>query len=138
MRHQSDPGLVRQDHTAPTQPRRRPASQLRPAPDRARADELGRRTREYVTKKRAEGHTTKEIIRCLKRAIAREVFTLLTNPVEVPRIDDLRPLRQTRRISLETAARELGVWPIKISNIERGKRRDDTFATTYRQWLTTA
>jgi len=96
------------------------------------------RTRDYVAKKRAEGKSTKEIIRCLKRAIARETFTLLTQRVDVPRIDDLRPLRQARGISLETVAQHFNVWPMKISTIERGKRRDDDFANTYRQWLLTA
>lgn len=73
------------------------------------------RTRDYAAKKRAEGKTTKEIIRCLKRAIAREIFTLLTKPVDVPQIDDLRPLRHARGISLETVAQHFGVWPMKIS-----------------------
>ncbi|MBS1674907.1 MAG: IS110 family transposase [Actinobacteria bacterium] len=96
------------------------------------------RTRDYVARKRAEGKTTKEIIRCLKRAIAREIFTLLTTRVDVPQIDDLRPLRQARGISIETAAQHFGVWPMKISTIERGKSRDDNFASTYREWLLTA
>lgn len=96
------------------------------------------RTRDYVARKRTEGRSTREIIRCLKRAIAREIFTLLTKPVRTPQIDDLRPLRHARGISLETAAQHFGVWPMKISSIERGKRRDDDFATTYRAWLLTA
>ncbi|MDQ1076715.1 MULTISPECIES: IS110 family transposase [Microbacterium] len=95
------------------------------------------RTRDYVAKKRGDGKTTKEALRCLKRAIAREIFTLLTSNVDVPRIDDLRPLRQARGISIETAAHHFGVWPMKISTIERGKRRDDDFTHTYRQWLLT-
>ena len=37
------------------------------------------RTQAYVAKKRAEGHSMREIIRCLKRYIAREVYYLL-NP----------------------------------------------------------
>ena len=32
------------------------------------------RTKEYVAKKMAEGHTKMEAIRCLKRYIAREVY----------------------------------------------------------------
>ena len=35
------------------------------------------RTRAYASKRRAEGKSTKEIIRCLKRHIAREVYRLL-------------------------------------------------------------
>ncbi len=96
------------------------------------------RTRDYVAKKRTEGRSTSEIIRCLKRAIAREIFTLLTKHIDIPRVDDLRPLRQSRRISLETAAGHFGVWPMKISTIERAKSRDDDFANAYRQWLLTA
>ena len=41
---------------------------------------LGRdqRTRDYVTKRSSEGKSTKEIIRCLKRYVAREIFPLIT------------------------------------------------------------
>lgn len=96
------------------------------------------RTRAYIDKKRAEGMTTKSAIRSLKRAIAREIFTLLTKPSEIPSIDDLRPLREARGITLTTAAKHFNVWPTTISTIERGQRRDDTFATIYRNWLTAA
>ncbi|MCL7659329.1 IS110 family transposase, partial [Klebsiella pneumoniae] len=34
---------------------------------------------EYVAKRVAEGHSKMEALRCLKRYIAREVFTLLRN-----------------------------------------------------------
>jgi transposase len=37
-----------------------------------------RRTRDYMARRTAEGKSTREIIRCLKRAVAREVFRLLT------------------------------------------------------------
>lgn len=96
------------------------------------------RTRDYVNRRRAQGRTTREIIRCLKRAIAREIFTLLTTQVEVPRVDDLRPLRQQRGLSLTKVAEHFGVWPAVISTIERGTRRNDEFAQTYRHWLTAA
>jgi transposase len=32
------------------------------------------RTRDYVTRRRAEGRSSREIIRCLKRYVARETF----------------------------------------------------------------
>ena len=35
------------------------------------------RTREYMKRRTKEGMTKKEIIRCLKRYVAREVFTIL-------------------------------------------------------------
>ena len=51
------------------------------------------RTRAYVARKRQAGKNTKEILRCLKRAIAREVFKIITNPGAVADYRTLRPLR---------------------------------------------
>lgn len=76
--------------------------------------------------------------RLLKRAIAREVFRYLTTPVTVPAVDDLRPLRQAKNITLTAAANQLGVWPITISELERGIRRNDELADNYRGWLLSA
>ena len=42
------------------------------------------RTKAYVTRRTAEGKTTKEIIRCLKRYVAREVYKALTRPYRMP------------------------------------------------------
>jgi len=44
---------------------------------RLRHDE---RTREYAARRRSEGKSKKEVLRCLKRYIAREVFKALVNP----------------------------------------------------------
>ncbi|MFE3854434.1 IS110 family transposase [Streptomyces griseorubiginosus] len=96
------------------------------------------RTREYAARQMAAGRTKKEIIRLLKRAIAREIFRCLTTTVNVPDIADLRPLRQSKNITLTTAARHLGVWPTRISDVERGTRRLDDLAHAYRDWLQTA
>lgn len=96
------------------------------------------RTKAYVEKKRAEGKGNKEIIRCLKRAIAREIFTLLTKEVEIPRVDDLRPFRQALGITLQQVAAHFNVWAAKISRIERGLTRDDALAQAYREWLETS
>ena len=38
------------------------------------------RTRTYVAKRTVEGKTKKEIIRCLKRYIAREIYRILASP----------------------------------------------------------
>lgn len=74
----------------------------------------------------------------MKRAIAREIFRCLTTTVTVPGIADLRPLRQSKNITLTAAARHCGVWPATISTLERGLRRDNDLANTYRDWLTAA
>jgi hypothetical protein len=38
------------------------------------------RTRAYVARRTAEGLSKKEIIRCLKRYIARELYKILAHP----------------------------------------------------------
>lgn len=47
---------------------------------RLRTDE---RTKEYVAKKMSEGHTKMEVIRCLKRYIAREVYYVIKRQSEL-------------------------------------------------------
>jgi transposase len=111
------------------------AALYRIAPVRMSSDT---RTREYVARQTAAGRTKKEIIRLLKRAVAREMFRCLTTTVTVPGIADLRPLRQSKNITLTAAAQHFGVWPATISTLERGIRRDDDLAHAYRDWLQTA
>jgi transposase len=96
------------------------------------------RTKAYLAKKRAEGKSTREAIRCLKRAIAREIYKTLTNPPAVPGIDDLRPTRLARGHTLQTVATHFGTWPARISELERGRCRDDDLAHRYREWLNAA
>ncbi|MFI5752699.1 IS110 family transposase [Streptomyces sp. NPDC051644] len=93
------------------------------------------RTCDYVARQTAAGRTKKEIIRLLKRAVAREIFRCLTTTVAVPAIADLRPLRQSKNITLTAVARHFGVWPATISTLERGIRRDDNLTHAYRDWL---
>lgn len=40
----------------------------------------GQRTRDYVARRTAEGMTKKDIVRCLKRFVAREVYRHLPHP----------------------------------------------------------
>lgn len=96
------------------------------------------RTREWATRQRATGRVGLELLRVLKRAIAREIFRYLTQQITVPQIADLRPLRRSKNLTLTTAANHLGVWPAVISTLERGTRRNDELANTYRAWLLTA
>jgi hypothetical protein len=39
----------------------------------------GQRTKEYVARRTAEGKTKREIMRCLKRYVAREVYRVLVS-----------------------------------------------------------
>jgi len=96
------------------------------------------RTKQYVARQIAAGRTKPEIIRMLKRALAREIHRLLTRNIEVPEYADLRPTRQAKNITVTAAAKALNIWPTAISRIERGLRRDDNIATLYRTWLNAA
>jgi transposase len=93
------------------------------------------RTRTYVTRRRAEGKSTKEIMRCLKRYIAREIYDQLLHPQPAPDAGTLRALRKTKNITLQAAADDLRVWPTTLSRLERGHTRDDTFYHRYENWL---
>ncbi len=92
-------------------------------------------TQAYAARRRAEGKTPREIIRCLKRAIAREVYGLLTNPQPLTDTTDLRPARHAAGITLTTVATELGTHPSRISELERGTRRPRELEHRYRTWL---
>jgi transposase len=95
-------------------------------------------TRDYVERQLAKRRTKKEILRRLKRAIAREIFRLLTRPAPLDDYRDLRPARQAKNLTLATVATHFGVPPITISRLERGHHRNDTLPNNYRQWLTAA
>jgi hypothetical protein len=77
-------------------------------------------------------------LRLLKRAIAREIYRLLTREICIPDYADLRPARQSRNITLTGAAQHLGVWPGTLSRLERGQSRDNELADAYRAWLSAA
>ena len=93
------------------------------------------RTREYVARREGEQKTPREITRCLKRYVADEVYTLIVNPPVVPAIDDLRPLRKSKKITLQRVADEFDVYTTRVSRIELGKARDDDFVSKYRNFL---
>lgn len=93
------------------------------------------RTKDYVAKRTAEGKSKREIMRCLKRHAAREIYRQITNPQAAPDNGDLRQMRTAFGCTITTAARELGQWPSKISLLERGQVRHDALAATYSQWL---
>jgi transposase len=96
------------------------------------------RTKQYVARHVAAGRSTKEILRMLKRAIAREIHRLLTHKVALPEYADLRPARQAKNITVTAAANAFNIWPTVISRIERGLQRDDDLANRYRTWLQAA
>ena len=66
------------------------------------------------------------------------MFRALTGNCEIPNYTDLRPARQAKKLTLTHAAQHFNLWPAHISEIELGKRRDDTLAQNYREWLQAA
>lgn len=85
-------------------------------------------TKRYAKRRSEEGKSRREIVRCLKRHIAREIFKHLTNPQPVPDGAQLRAARQRAKISLQTLATQTKSWPIRISELERGLRHDTRLA----------
>lgn len=95
------------------------------------------RTKDYVGKRKRDGKSKKEAIRCLKRYIAREVFRALRNPFEIkgPSWKDLRPARQALGITLVEAGKALNVGFQKVSYAETGRLMNVQFLEEYDAWL---
>ena len=103
------------------------------ATTRMRCDQT---TINYTQKRREEGKTRREIIRCLKRHIAREIYHLLTDPPTVPHGPDLRHKRRQAGITLNTTAQALNVPTTRISALERSQYHNLNLANRYNQYLT--
>lgn len=95
------------------------------------------RTKDYVGKRKRDGKSKKETIRCLKRYIAREVFRALRNPLEIkgPSWKDLRPARQALGITLVETGKALNVGFQKVSYAETGRLMNVQFLEEYDAWL---
>ena len=93
-------------------------------------------TRAYVERRTTEGKTRREIMRCLKRFVAREVYTAIINPpTDLPTGTELRALRTERKLSLTNVSSHFGTTPINISRVERGLTHDSRLAYKIRGWL---
>ena len=58
------------------------------------------RTQQYVARRTAEGKSKREILRCLKRYVAREVYRVLVEAVEGPPLTTTYPAPTSKRISV--------------------------------------
>jgi transposase len=92
-------------------------------------------TKAYFKRRRAEGKSDREIVRCLKRHVAREIYRHLVRPESVPAGSDLRAARLDVRISLHTVADALGSWPTRISELEHGLKHNTALTPSYTDWL---
>ena len=95
------------------------------------------RTKAWAAQRNIHPGNRKHLLRCLKRALCREIYRCLTNPQPLPATDDLRPLRHAYQVTLTHAAQHLGHPASTLSRIERGIIRNDTLANQYRNWLNT-
>lgn len=93
------------------------------------------RTRNYAERRRSEGKSDREIVRCLKRHIAREMYQLLTDPPVVPNGVNLRANRTAAGITLAYIAEQLGTWPTRISQLEQGITHNTDLARRYEALL---
>jgi transposase len=96
------------------------------------------KTIEYSARRRNEGKSHREIMRCLKRYIAREVFHLITSPTTVPKGEQLRLDRIAAGITLKQAASQLSTFATRLSDLERSITHNTDLALRYQHWLKTS
>ncbi len=95
------------------------------------------RTIAYVARRTAEGRSSREITRCLKRYVAREIHRAITCPQPLaPRGVVLRDLRTKAGLPLRTVAEQFAITGSRLSCIERGLTRDPALQTKIHTWLT--
>lgn len=83
------------------------------------------RTMAYFDRRRSEGLTDRDIIRCLKRHIANEVYRALTGPAPADAPGHrLRHRRQQAGIPITVLAATLGVPYQRLRRLEIGTRAD--------------
>lgn len=96
-------------------------------------------TRDYVARRTAEGKSKREIVRCLKRFVAREIYNAIINPPsDLPTGAELEQLRTARGLSLTAVANQFATTPTSICRLERGHTHDTHLAYRIRDWLTTS
>ena len=100
---------------------------------RMRYDE---KTKAYVQKRLQCGKSIKEIIRCLKRYIAREIYHTLLNPMNsTVQCKAFSLTRKYLGLSQAEIAISLNVSAATISNIERGVYRNNDLEERYSKLL---
>lgn len=95
-------------------------------------------TAEYAERARARGKSDREVMRCLKRYVAREAYRALMHPHEIRRPEDASGLvaaRRAARVSQVRAASILGTSEKYISMLERGQRELKPIRRAYEAWV---
>lgn len=95
-------------------------------------------TAEYAERARGRGKSDREVMRCLKRYVAREAYRALMHPHEVRRPEDASALvaaRRAAKVSQVKAASILGTSEKYISMLERGQRELKPIRRAYEAWV---
>lgn len=92
-------------------------------------------TREYYERRTAQGKSRKSILRCLKRYLAREIYSHLVRPRPAVRTDDLPARRRALGATQQVVADALGVSSQTICRLEKGTNHNADLATRYRAWI---
>ena len=96
-------------------------------------------TRAYVARRLAEPEpkTRPEIMRCLKRFVAREIYQAITSPPDNTATGaELRQMRTDRNLTLTTVSNAVGTSINALSRLERGIAHHTRLTRATRQWLT--
>lgn len=95
-------------------------------------------TAEYAERARGRGKSDREVMRCLKRYVAREAYRALMRPHEIRRPKDASELvaaRRAAKVSQVRAASILGTSEKYISMLERGQRELKPIRRAYEAWV---
>ena len=95
-------------------------------------------TAEYAERARGRGKSDREVMRCLKRYVAREAYRALMHPHEIRRPEDASELvaaRRAAKVSQVRAASILGTSEKYISMLERGQRELKPIRRAYEAWV---
>lgn len=95
-------------------------------------------TAEYAERARGRGKSDREVMRRLKRYVAREAYRALMHPHEIRRPEDASELvaaRRAAKVSQARAASILGTSEKYISMLERGQRELKPIRRAYEAWV---
>lgn len=109
-----------------------PARTQRRRPGQGKCDEAD------AERARARGKSDREVMRCLKRYVAREAYRALMHPHEIRRPEDASELvaaRRAAKVSQVRAASILGTSEKYISMLERGQRELKPIRRAYEAWV---
>lgn len=94
------------------------------------------RTTAYVTRRQAEGLSDRDIMRCLKRHVANEIFKAITAPPPADTTgQQLRHQREGTGLTISELARGLDVPYQRLRRLETGERVDPDLAARARAHL---